>query len=671
MLNEYGQVQNYELQLKTKNDRKIFVLISASVAEGEISGMMLDISMIKEYEKRLKRNEEMYRLLTENSVDIVWKMDLRLKFLYLSPSLERVTGFKPDEWIGTHLWNHAKRKEFFKMARNALRTVKETKNYPFTLFETKLLKKDKSEVSVEIIGKPVINEKGNVIALQGTTRDITERIKNRQKIDEYYDFLDALLMAVPSPLFYKDEDLIYVGCNKAFCEYIGKTKEEIVGKTVNDLYAPDLAEVYNKSDSEMIKDGYDQVYETQVEYADRSRRDVIIYKSVYRVGESKGLIGVILDITKRKQTERALIESEERFKGIFNNTTAGLYRMSSDHNFIIVNPSLLDLLGFDDQDELLAEAFSDCYYPDKEERCHFWKILRDEGVVFGFETTIVNKYGDIIPIVESARIIHDVVNNIEIIEGSIEDHSEVVSARKKLEEAKSLAENTATLKSEFLAQMSHEIRTPLNAIINFSGLIKEEMKTGCAEIQDYFDIIDMESKRIIRTIDSILNMSELVSGTYEYRPVPIYLKGNIVESLVEDFSSEAKKKGVAFIFESDIGEVSINGDENGITLILYHLIDNAVKFTKKGFVKVSFYPKKDKIILEIEDTGCGISKEFLAKIYEPFSQEFTGYTRLYDGNGLGMAIVQQFCLLDNIEIDIKSEKNVGTKISLTIEGTIL
>ncbi len=127
--------------------------------------------------RKHKDQEEQFRLMAENSIDVIWQMDLRLNFTYVSPSVEKLTGYTQEEWVGSNLKEHATWKEFYKMARAAVSGIKNFRDFDYVTIQSAMLRKDGSEVPVEIIGKLMLNEKGFPIGLQGSTRDISERIE--------------------------------------------------------------------------------------------------------------------------------------------------------------------------------------------------------------------------------------------------------------------------------------------------------------------------------------------------------------------------------------------------------------------------------------------------------------------------------------------------------------
>ncbi len=236
--------------------------------------------------------------------------------------------------------------------------------------------------------------------------------------------------------------------------------------------------------------------------------------------------------------------------------------------------------------------------------------------------------------------------------------------------AKEDAENADRVKTEFLAQMSHEIRTPLNIILNYNSLIKFEVENYIEEeLKLAFSSVDRASKRLVRTIDLILNMAEVQSKSYhvKFKKLDIY---DTILGVFFEFESLAKDKGISLIHKKSTDQTEIFADEYTITQIFQNLVDNALKYTIKGSVEVIVYSKYPNIIcIDVKDTGIGISEEYLPRLFLPFSQEDTGYTRRFEGNGLGLALVKNYVELNNGTIEVKSEKGMGTTFTVIFNRT--
>ncbi|MGD8781145.1 MAG: HAMP domain-containing sensor histidine kinase [Ignavibacteria bacterium] len=250
--------------------------------------------------------------------------------------------------------------------------------------------------------------------------------------------------------------------------------------------------------------------------------------------------------------------------------------------------------------------------------------------------------------------------------------SKINETRQGIIQAKEQAEKSDKLKSEFLAQMSHEIRTPVNTIMNFTSLIRSDLEDSMnEEIRECFEIIDNGGRRLIRTIDLILNMSELQAGTYSPQFQEINLKDNIIIPLVNEFKIHANKKKLNLTFSNGVHNPNIKGDKYTLLQLFANLLDNAIKYTHKGGINVFLDEAvNNKYRVSIADTGIGISEKYIDNLFQPFSQEEQGYTRKFEGNGLGLALVKRYCELNNAEINVESEKGIGSVFSVTFKSNL-
>lgn len=251
--------------------------------------------------------------------------------------------------------------------------------------------------------------------------------------------------------------------------------------------------------------------------------------------------------------------------------------------------------------------------------------------------------------------------------GAIEishDITRLKIAEEELTEAKDRAEKSDKLKTEFLAQISHEIRTPINSMLTFTSIIEEETANLVdEELKNSFKIIGKAGNRIIRTTDLVLDMAELQAGSYETdnEPVDIY---DIVDDIVIEYTHFAREKKIDFEIIKKTENSIVYADRYSVVQILKNIIHNALTYTFEGYVKVHINKENERVIVNIIDTGIGISEEYMPRLYEPFSQEDQGFTRRFEGSGLGLALAKKYCEINNIQITVNSIKGNGTQVEL-------
>lgn len=231
--------------------------------------------------------------------------------------------------------------------------------------------------------------------------------------------------------------------------------------------------------------------------------------------------------------------------------------------------------------------------------------------------------------------------------------------------AKERAEQADEMKKAFIANMSHEVRTPLNIILGYLVLVTELADPEVnEEVHEFFHAIEDATARLIRTVDSIMNISRFQANDIAIEQVPLRLD-KLVNNCMEKFRRLAEEKELLLEFQNSLGEVEVLADQNYLTESLDHLIDNAIKFTPSGKVTVQLERSEDDgPLLSISDTGIGISKEFLNRMYEPYVQEDTGYDRGYEGIGLGLTLVKLYIEAHGASIDVASRKGEGTTFSV-------
>lgn len=374
------------------------------------------------------------------------------------------------------------------------------------------------------------------------------------------------------------------------------------------------------------------------------------------------------EINQRKKAEISLQKSEEQFRLVFQNAPIGIVIISKEGKIISVNKSFCDTLGYA-REEIIGMPIKHLF--DNNDLDGF----SDEGFDFngapvadidsqkllfkreGTEIDVIVKSVSVID--ESGKVKHYVMQILDI--------SEIKKVQKELITALGKAEESDRLKSAFLAQMSHEIRTPLNVILASIPLLADEVTSDDEDVKIIFDSVKSAGKRLQRTIDMILSMSSVQSGNYKATYESFDLIPDL-QKLINEFKSLSEDKGLELRFKGNCDEALVIADRYIVTQIFQNLINNAIKYTLKGYIEIVVENlKNNKVKVDIRDTGIGISENYLQNIFTPFSQEDVGHKRQFEGNGLGLALVKKYVELNYAEISVESIKNTGSVFSVILE----
>ncbi len=322
-----GKVEEAEVEIVRPDGSRHIMRLSAFPSfgpDGEAKGFIEvteDVTARKQAEEALRKSEERYRFLAENVRDIIGTMDLELRFTYLSPSIRFLTGYTaeeimtmPPERILTPPSLALLQKTRTEMlAPPATRQNRSSDN---TTLELEYITKAGATVWAEVQITLLRDSQGQPQKLLGVARDITERRRAERALAEQYQFLQLLIDNIPSPVFFKDLNGLYRGCNKALGEFLGRPQEEIIGKTVFEIYPKELADKYLQMDQELFRHPGRQDYEFMMDKHDGARRAFIFTKATFGDSNGKvaGLIGVMTDITERKRSEEELKKANEQLK---------------------------------------------------------------------------------------------------------------------------------------------------------------------------------------------------------------------------------------------------------------------------------------------------------------------------------------------------------------------
>jgi len=334
-------------------------------------------------EEARRKSEEDFRLLVKNLPGVVFKGFADGSVTFWDDKIEQLSGFKAA-FFTTKGWKWLDLilpEDLPHVRQVFLQALKGDRHY---IREYRIRDRQGRIIPIQERSCIILDEAGRIEYVIGVLFDITERRRAELALKEQFLFLQTLLDTIPNPIFYKDAQGIYLGCNKAFEKFTGLTLEELKGKTVFEVYPKEQAEVYYAKDNELFAQPGVQVYETTLKYADGSLHDVIFNKATFfkSDGTLGGLVGVALDITERKRMEKATREAEQKLRNLMDHVAVGVSLISPKMEILELNKQMLDWFPHIDPaaKPLCYQAFNDPLRDGVCDYCPTVKTLQDGKV---------------------------------------------------------------------------------------------------------------------------------------------------------------------------------------------------------------------------------------------------------------------------------------------------
>lgn len=245
-----------------------------------------------------------------------------------------------------------------------------------------------------------------------------------------------------------------------------------------------------------------------------------------------------------------------------------------------------------------------------------------------------------------------------------QQNEEILQKNRELDIERERALASDRLKTAFLNNVSHEVRTPLNGIVGFAQFLTDDSLSS-EEKQEFVNALNSSVSRLTDTINDIMDASLIMSGNVVVHHEHFVL-GDVLQEVYRKYQYDARTKGLKFIIKPEPGNVAVISDQNMVKRMLDEVVGNAIKYTRKGQVVFGATLGGGKIVLEVTDTGKGISEEALPRIWEPFMQEDVSTTRSFEGSGLGLTIVKGFIDLLGGTVEVESKPGMGTTFRLIV-----
>jgi len=378
-------------------------------------------------------------------------------------------------------------------------------------------------------------------------------------------------------------------------------------------------------------------------------------------------------------------QSEKKFRNLFENSAEGIFQLMREGKFTTVNPALIKMLGYTNEEELKKLALQSDVLQRKSDWELLTKLLEKQGKVRNFRVPFKKKDGDEITVRMNVRSNEDEESGLNVYEGSLQDITQQVQAENekqnalealrteklKAEIAAKKSQQESNFKSKFLASMSHEVRTPMNSVMGFLTLIENDLFESKDELKLFAKDAHLAAESLLDIINNILDISKIEAGKMDLDEIDF----NINDEIVKAFSiiaQAAKAKGLTL--EKNIDSKipgKMFGDPTRYRQIILNLLSNSIKFTEHGKItlNISVQAKTEsfvELLTSVEDTGVGIPSDKISTLFEPYIQVKTKKSSK-EGTGLGLMISKEFVKLMHGEINVESKIGLGSKFYFTVK----
>ena len=544
-------------------------------------------------------------------------------------------------------------------------------------------------------------------------RRLMEEVQSAAKLADLMASASSLLTNMPAMSFSKDAETgKYLACNQAFAEYADKgAPEEVVGLTDYEIFDEATASHFVEDDQKALSMNRAYIFFEDVpDAAGKGFRNLQTTKTKFR--DSSGrlcLLGICVDVTEMTRIKSAEAASRARQEELEARVSlqdrlleqnSMITAMASDYRSVYhVNLDLDDAICYradpadrEQHPEGVHFPFHDRFvyygkaFVDPEFQDGFFKFIEPDSIreSLSKEKIIAYRYlvrrngleyyemlrmaGVRLAEERDDHTVHAVGVGFTVIDSEMRD---ALAKNRALNEALVTANEANKAKTAFLSNMSHEIRTPMNAIIGLNSLaLRDEALSGTT--RRYLQQISKSAKHLLGLINDILDMSRIESGRLTLRKEVFSLNG-LLEQINTMVMAQCNEKGLTFACHiNGPMEDHYIGDDTKLKQVLINILSNAIKFTHApgnvtlSVERVNVYEEQATLRFSIRDTGVGIAKNFIPKIFEPFTQEDTNRNNKYGSTGLGMAITKNIVELMNGMIQVNSEKGVGSEFIVTV-----
>jgi PAS domain S-box-containing protein len=516
---------------------------------------------------------------------------------------------------------------------------------------------------LDIYKAPLFNENGTMIGTVGCARDITKEkkleaenkiaVEALMKSEERYRLI---LTATPDIMFRINKEGNFIDFHANNLEELVLPPDKIIGTNIKEIFPTKLSERLLSSIIICLDSGLTQVLEYEVSLLDSIHH----YEARFIKASDEEVLVILRDITEKKKAEIAFKESDKKYKDLIDHSLLGIY-INQNSIFKFCNQRFADIFGYDNPGDIIGLNFKELVstqdqlnFVDQIKKCEL-----EDSYKLQYQFRGIKKDGTTIDVeVLGGKIFY---YGNDAIQGSIIDITERKRAENEIIKAKEKAEEMNRLKNSFLSNMSHELRTPLIGVMGFAELLSTDLTDP--EFRSRANMIYESGSRLLETLNQILDLSAIEANSWvmDFKTIDICESAKFA---LEKFGEFAKRKNLYIKLICKDEELYSSLDPKVFHQVLSNLINNAIKYTSSGGVKIGvskeFVDDQEWNIVKVVDSGIGIPSESIKIIFDPFRQASEGYHRRYEGTGLGLTITKKLVEAMNGIIEVESKEGEGS-----------
>lgn len=610
---------------------------------------------------------DLEKLVLQETPDAIMVLTPEGRVVYWSSGAEAVFGYTADEAVGNLACEMLAPSDYREEERRFLQAAIET---GFCGYESIRRKKDGSFVHVDISSKAIRDAAGKVEFVLSTQKDVTSlKLLREAKLLEAK--FRNLLESMPDGIVMANATGHIVLANSQAEKLFGYTLGELRGCPVEML----LPQRFRKEHV-----GHRSIYVTQPRTRamgaglelyglrkDGAEFPVEISLSPLETEEGTLIMSAVRDISVRKKAEK-------KFRGLLESAPDAFVIVNRQGEIVLVNSQTERLFGYP-RAELLGKKV-EVLVPNRffgkhaQYRGGFFEEPDTRAIGAGLELFGLRKDGTEFPVEISLSPLE--TEDGMLVSSAIRDITERKRIERALNEKNIELENANRAKDRFLAGMSHELRTPLNAIIGFTGTLLMRLPGPLTPDQDkQLKTIQGSARHLLSLINDLLDLAKIESGKIHLHCEPLACN-SVLASVIDTLGPLAQQKGLRFITELPDHEVTVLTDRRAFSQILLNLINNAIKFTDHGEVRVLLSEEKNVgkrvVAITVTDTGGGIKPEDQARLFQAFSQLDGSLPRRLEGTGLGLYLSQKLAHLIGGQLSFESRYGEGSAFTLLLKG---